>query len=107
MKFPSLNLRRPLLREFLIFLAFTVLTAIMTWPWVLHVRNAVPDTGDPYAISYFLWWDFHQTFHDPLNLFQATIFFPYRDTLAFGEFDYGVSLLFFPVLALGVRPLTV
>lgn len=107
MKLPSLNIRRPLLRELLIFGAFLVLTAIMTWPWVLHLRNAVPDTGDPYAISYFLWWDYYQTFHNPLNLFQATIFYPYHSTLAFGEFDYGVSVIFFPLFALGFRPLTV
>jgi len=107
MKLPSLNIRRPLLREFLIFAAFLSLTVIMTWPWALHLRNAVPDTGDPYAISYLLWWDYHQTFHDPLNLFQASFFYPYHSTLAFGEFDYGVSLLFFPLFALGLRPLTV
>jgi len=67
----------------------------------------VPDTGDPYAISYFLWWDFHQTFHAPLHLFEATILYPYHYTLAFGEFDYGVSLLFFPLFVLGFRPVTV
>ena len=107
MKLPSLPIRRPLAREFLIFLGFLALTAIMTWPWVLHLRNAVPDTGDPYAISYFLWWDFHQTFHAPLHLFEATILYPYHYTLAFGEFDYGVSLVFFPLFVLGFRPVTV
>src|SRR6202171_5578576 len=107
MKIPSLPIRRPIVREFLIFLVFLALTAIMTWPWVLQLRDAVPDTGDPYAISYFLWWDFHQTFHAPLHLFEATILYPYHNTLAFGEFDYGVSLLFFPLFVLGFRPVTV
>jgi len=107
MKFSSLTVRRPLVREFLIFLGFVALTAIMTWPWMLHLRDAVPDTGDPYAISYFLWWNFHQTFHAPLHLFEATILYPYHYTLAFGEFDYGVSLLFFPLFVLGLRPVTV
>jgi hypothetical protein len=79
----------------------------MTWPWVLHLRDAVPDTGDPYAISYLLWWDYHQTFHAPLRLFEATILFPYHSTLAFGEYNYGVSLLCFPLFFLGLRPLTV
>jgi hypothetical protein len=101
------SIRRPLLREFLIFLAFLGLTAILTWPWILQLRDAVADKGDPYAISYFLWWDYHQTLHDPLRLFQATILYPHHDTLAFGEFDYGVSLVFFPLFALGFRPLTV
>lgn len=107
MKLSSFPIHRPFIREFLIFLGFLALTALMTWPWLFHLRDAVPDTGDPYAISYFLWWDFHQTFHAPLHLFDATILYPYHSTLAFGEFDYGVSLLFFPLFVLGLRPLTV
>ncbi len=103
----SLRVRHPLVRELLIFLAFILLTAIITWPWVLQLRDGVADPGDPYSISYFLWWDYHQTFRDPLNLFHATIFYPYRYSLAFGEYDYGVSLLFFPLFAAGFRPLTV
>lgn len=106
MRLKPLN-RGTLLRELLIFAVFLGITALITWPWVLQLRAGVPDFGDPYAISYFLWWDYHQTFHDPLNLFQATIFYPYRYGLAFGEYDYGVSLLFFPLFALGFRPLTV
>ena len=102
-----LRWRQTLRRELLIILGFLVLTAVMTWPWVLHLRNAVADEGDSYAHAYFLWWDYHQTVHDPLNLFQATIFYPYKYTLAFGENDYGISLIFFPLFALGFRPLTV
>jgi hypothetical protein len=100
-------IRKTWLREPLIFLAFVVLTAAMSWPWVCHLRDAVHDVGDPYTIAYTLWWDYHQTFHDPLHLFDATIFYPYRDTLAFSENDYGIALLFFPLFALGAMPLTV
>jgi hypothetical protein len=100
-------IRQPWLREPLIFLAFVALTAAMSWPWVCHLRDAVHDVGDPYTIAYTLWWDYHQTFHDPLRLFDATIFYPYRDTLAFSENDYGIALLFFPLFALGATPLTV
>ena len=100
-------LRRPLAREAAVLAAFAALTVLMTWPWALHWRDAVPDAGDPYLVSWILWWDFHQTFTDPLNLFHANIFYPYRYTLAFSEHSYGLSLLFFPLFALGVRPLTV
>src|SRR5947209_5241404 len=99
--------RRPAVRELLIFLAFCMLTALMTWPWVLHLRDAVADSGDPYMIAWTLWWDFHQTFHNPLHLFDANVFYPYRYTLAFSENDYGLSLVFFPLFAAGVRTLTV
>ena len=88
------------LRECLVFVGFLALTALMTWPWVLHLRDAVADTGDSYAFAWTLWWDYHQTFHDPRHLFDATIFYPYKNTLAFGENDYGIALLFFPLFAL-------
>lgn len=91
----------------MIVLGFLVLTAVMTWPWVTHLRDAVADESDSYAHAYFLWWDYHQTFHDPRHLFDATIFYPERNTLAFGENDIGIALFFFPLFALGLKPLTV
>ncbi len=97
---------RPL-RELAVVLAFCLLTAVMTWPWVLHLRDAVADPGDPYMIAWTLWWDYHQTFHDPLRLFHANTFYPLRYTLAFSEHCYGLALLFFPLFALGFKPLTV
>ncbi|MFL6211177.1 MAG: hypothetical protein ACJ74W_20175 [Pyrinomonadaceae bacterium] len=94
-------------REGLIFVGFLALTALMTWPWVTRMRDAVADNGDSYAFAWSLWWNYHQTFTDPLNLFHANIFFPYRYTLAFTEHGYGAALCFFPLFAVGLRPLTV
>lgn len=97
----------PVLREFLFFLGFVFLTSLMTWPWVTRLRDAVADPGDPYMIAWSLWWNYHQTFTDPLNLFNANIFYPLTNTLAFSENEFGVALLFFPLFALGAKPLTV
>ncbi|HYN85286.1 MAG TPA: hypothetical protein VER32_08540, partial [Pyrinomonadaceae bacterium] len=94
-------------RELLVFAAFLLMTAAMTWPWVLNLRDAVGDEGDPYMLAWTLWWDYHQTFTDPLNLFHANVFYPHRYALAFSEHDYGIALLFFPLFAAGLRPLTV
>ncbi|MGZ5430838.1 MAG: hypothetical protein ACXWEX_05510, partial [Thermoanaerobaculia bacterium] len=94
-------------REVLVCLAFLGLTVVMTWPWVLHLRDHCSDPGDPYLNSWIMWWDFHQTFHDPLHLFHGNIFFPLKYSLAFSEHNYGIALLFFPFYALGIRPLTV
>ncbi len=93
-------------REALVFLAFLALTVLMTWPWALHVRDHCSDAGDPYLNSWILWWDFHQTFRDPLHLFDGNIFFPYKLSLAFSEHNYGLALPLFPLFALGLRPLT-
>jgi len=95
------------LHNFFIVFAFCALTALLTWPYVNYLRDAVADAGDPYLVSWILWWDYHQTFRDPLNLFHANLFYPLRYTLAFSEHCYGIALLFFPLFALGFRPLTV
>lgn len=94
-------------REVFVFLTFCLFTALLTWPYVTRLRDAVVDPGDPYLISWILWWDYHQTFTDPLHLFHANLFYPLRYTLAFSEHSYGISVLFFPLYALGARPLTV
>ncbi|MEP6718352.1 MAG: hypothetical protein ABJB21_04375 [bacterium] len=95
------------LREAQISVVFCVLTAVITWPYVKYLRDVILDEGDPYLVSWIMWWDYHQTFTHPFQLFHANIFYPYPYTLAFSENMYGVSLLFFPLFALGIRPLTV
>jgi len=94
-------------RELLIVFAFCLLTSVLTWPYVTRIRDAVVDPGDPYLMSWVLWWDYHQTFTNPLHLFDANVFYPLRYTLAFTEHSYGLALLFFPLFALGAKPLTV
>ncbi|MFI5180854.1 MAG: hypothetical protein ACHQPI_05650 [Thermoanaerobaculia bacterium] len=95
----------PGVRELLIALAFAALTALMTWPWVLHVRDHAADCGDPYFVSWTLWWDFHQTFRSPWHLFNGNILYPYRYSLAMGEHSWGTALPLFPLFAMGIRPL--
>jgi hypothetical protein len=99
--------RRRLVRELLVVLVFCLFTTLLTWPYVTRMRDVVVDTGDPYLITWILWWDYHQTFTSPLNLFHANVFYPLKYTLAFSENSYGIAVLFFPLYALGLRPLTV
>ena len=99
--------RLRLVRELFVILTFCLLTSVVTWPYVTRMRDAVVDPGDPYLISWILWWDYHQTFSNPLHLFDANLFYPLRYTLAFSEHSYGLALLLFPLFALGAKPLTV
>jgi hypothetical protein len=99
--------RRPLWRELLIIVVFFILTSALTWPYVTRMRDAVAGRNDPYLIAWTLWWDYHATFNDPLNLFHPKIFYPYRYALAFSEHIYGIALPLFPLFAVGLRPLTV
>src|ERR1051325_6723455 len=94
-------------REAAVFGVFCLLTALLTWPYARYLRDVVVDEGDPYLVSWLMWGDYHQTFAHPLQLFHANIFYPYPYSLAFSEHMYGISVIFFPLFALGFRPLTV
>jgi hypothetical protein len=98
---------RRFVRDTLVAAAFCALTVAMTWPWAADLRRHSPGPGDPYLMSWALWWDFHAAFTQPLRLFDANLFYPYHDTLAFSEHVFGIALPLFPLLALGVAPLSV
>src|SRR2546425_612307 len=99
--------RLSLVREPLVIFVFTLFTTLVTWPYATRWRDVVVDTGDPYLMPWILWWDYHQTFTDPLHLFNANVFYPLKYTLAFSEHSYGLALLLFPLFAVGLKPLTV
>jgi hypothetical protein len=84
---------------------FLAVTVLMTWPQAAHLGDALTDIWDAKLNARILQWDFHQTFHDPLRLYQLNFFYPSRDVLAFSENLWGVSLFGFPLLAAGASPL--
>src|SRR5207249_12292067 len=52
----------------------------------LHLGRDIPkDLGDPLVQSWQVAWDGHALVHQPLDFFQANIFWPLRNTLAFSD----------------------
>jgi hypothetical protein len=98
--------RRRIAEELATALFFVLLAVVMTWPLAANLRSAVTDPGDPFINVWILDWDWWATLHAPLRLFDANIFFPARDTLAFSEHLYGLAMLLFPLRAVGMAPLT-
>jgi len=64
---------------------FLALPLVMTNPLVLHIANAVEDKQDALLNTWIIGWVGHALITDPLNLFNANIFYPYTNTLAFSE----------------------
>jgi len=85
---------------------FLLLAVAMTWPLARNLPTAVSYPGDPFINTWILDWDWHATLHQPLHLFEANAFYPAHDSLAFSENLYGISLLLFPLRALGLGALT-
>ena len=88
-------------------LVFTALTAVMTYPQVLHLHDGVHDDGDPLLNTWTLTWVAHQLPRAPARLFDANIFYPERKTLAFTETLLLPGMLAAPLHWIGVAPLLV
>ena len=73
----------------------------------MHLNDGLADLWDAKFCGWVLHWDYHQLFRDPLHLFDANIFYPARDTLAFSENFLGVAVFGFPLFAAGVSTLAV
>src|SRR5512134_546654 len=64
-------------------LLFVGLTAMMTWPQVLHMATRARDHQDVYFNMWRLRWVAHALATDPTRLFDANIFHPEQRTLTF------------------------
>jgi len=86
---------------------FTALTAVMTWPQVAHMRDGVHDPGDPLMVTWVLAWVAHQLPRAPAHLFDANIFYPARNTLAYSETLVVPGAAAAPLHWAGVHPIVV
>jgi hypothetical protein len=85
-------------------LFYAVLTAIMTYPQVRQMGDAVAvNEGDALFSTWRLAWVAHQLPRDPWHLFDANIFYPEPRTLAFSDSMLVPGLMAAPLLWLGVH----
>jgi hypothetical protein len=69
-----------------------VLSVGMTWPVLLHLGSDIPqDLGDPLLSTWHLAWVGHAIVEQPFDLFQANIFWPEEDSLAFMDVLLGYA----------------
>jgi len=88
-------MRRPIWRVAALFAGLTVL---MTAPFSLHPASRVVSTGtDTDLMVWTLGWDVHALVTHPLTIFDANIFYPSHDTLAYSENLIGSTIVAAPV----------
>ena len=82
---------------------FAALAVLHTWPLAQAPGSlSRHDNGDALLNEWAVAWVAHQLPRDPLHLFDANIFFPERNTLAFSEHLFVQGLLGAPLLWAGV-----
>ncbi|HEX9925068.1 MAG TPA: hypothetical protein VGD99_20600, partial [Anaerolineae bacterium] len=81
-----------------ILIIYTVLTLGLTYPLLFNLTRSVPnDIGDPLLNTWILAWDSQALLTDPLDLFQANIFYPLPNTLAYSEHLLSTAVLVLPL----------
>jgi len=100
-----MKIRRDAGINLLVLLFFILLSIIMLWPLPLHMADAFVSHVDPLLNTWIFDWDTYQLFKDPLHLFDANIFFPLKNTLAFSEHMIVLSLIAFPVSLVSGNPI--
>ena len=79
---------------------FVLLTTLVLWPLTAHLATSVNNEGDDLQQMASVGWVMHSLTHDPANLFNATIFYPYPNTLAYSDNLIPQALLALPVYLL-------
>lgn len=107
-RLPQLRLKlHPVLATVIELAAWSIVSAVMTYPLILNLSTAFPDKLDSYLNSWILAWDHYQLWRNPLRLFDANILYPYPKTLAQSEHLLGLYPLTGPLFALGLSPAVV
>jgi hypothetical protein len=85
---------------------FTTLTLLKTYPLISHFGTQLPGgVGDPLLVTWILAWNVHALTADPLNLFNANIFYPVQNALALSEHMIAVVPVFAPAYLLTGNPI--
>lgn len=102
---PSLKkwLDRPRAANTSVFLLYTLLSVVFTWPLATGLAELAPAHFDPPFTAWRLGWIAHQIGH-PGHLFDGNIFWPDRRTLAYSDAVLLQGVLGVPFAALGVNP---
>lgn len=91
----------------LVFLFFVALTIIVTYPLPRYMANSLTEPGDSLLNTWVITQGIQKLLSDPINLFHANIFYPYKYTLAYTENMLGNALLAMPVYLATNKPILV
>ena len=83
-----------------LFGAYLALAIVATWPLAYEIRDGIYGLGTPPLNVWAMGAVLHGLLSDPLHLFDANAFYPYRHTLAFSEHLFVPALQAAPFAAL-------
>ena len=95
---PFLQSSHPAVLQSALLLLYAAIAVALTYPLSFHPADHIMSQGTD--TNLFIWtlaWDIHAFLHQPFAIFQANIFYPFHNTLAFSENLIGSALLVAPL----------
>lgn len=86
-------------------LVFTAASLFMTWPYAMRLGDATVAGFDPLLQIWLSEWIQHALMTDPRRLFDANIFYPFAQTLAYTDANVPGALIAAPIRALTGDPI--
>jgi heme/copper-type cytochrome/quinol oxidase subunit 4 len=81
-----------------VFIFFTLSSIYITYPLIFNLGSLSTGLGDELVMAWIHNWVIHALLTNPLALFEANLYYPNHNTLAFAE-----SLIFTSILALPIQ----
>ena len=88
-----------------VFLVYSALTALLTWPWATDPGGLALPSPDCLGHVWGLAWVVRQVGIDPRHLYEANMYWPHRNSLAFTESLLPQALQAAPLFWLGSGPI--
>ena len=89
----------------IVFCFFSLCAFYVTYPLLYHLGDRATGMGDELLIAWIHGWVQHQILHNPLQLFDANIYYPFINSLAYSDAFITTSLLTFPLSLLLKEPI--
>ncbi|HSY51721.1 MAG TPA: hypothetical protein VLC46_23155 [Thermoanaerobaculia bacterium] len=96
-----------LLREAGAFAFFLLFTIVLTWPMAVRLNTTTAYLGDPLLNTWILDWDLYSITNAPSHIYDANIFYPSKQPLAYSENLFGIAIVALPFYLLGFTPLAI
>src|SRR5687767_4647797 len=93
---------------FFAFLLYTFATVFITFPLIFNLGSLAPDVVDSVLIAYIQNWGIHSLFSGNITgLFNASIYYPFANTLAFSYIHFSSGILASPLLLFIKEPIAI
>jgi hypothetical protein len=101
-----MKIKSPLGLGFISFLLFFIAAIYITYPLIFHINDMATGYGDELVIAWIQNWVIHALMTSPFSIFEANIYYPYHNTLAFSETFIFTSILALPIKLLTGEPIS-